>query len=166
MPASASRHRATCQNHKGSQIRFFSQLAHFFGCSSSHKKASPETSPRGAHDAGLAARLAGGGDVPSVPDASFRFGGGRAGWRCGRFRANPTTHDRTSSKNAAPYLHPPSDLRRGAHPNRICAEVPINNPHPPPDLRRGAHTPTGCMPSGRITALPKPPAGPSDEGLA
>jgi len=38
-----------------------------------------------------------------------------------------------------PHPHPPQDLRRGAHPNRICAEVPNKpQPHPPPDLRRGA----------------------------
>jgi len=172
MPASASRSCATCQNHQASQIRFFSQLAHFFACSS-HKKASPETRPRGAHDAGLAARLADGGDIPSVPEAFFRFGGRRAGRRCGRFRANPT-HDRASSKNApidqrttVPTSTPPT----GSAPRRP----------PQPDLRRGAQQatatpPTGsaqrratpqCAPDGRITctALPKPPAGPS-EGLA
>ena len=65
-----------------------------------------------------------------------------------------------------PHPHPPPDLRRDAHPNKICAEVP-NKPHPPPDLRRGAPQHHTCAPDGRITctALPKPPAGPS-EGLA
>ena len=170
MPASASRSCATCQNHQASQIRSFSQLAHFFACSS-HKKASPETRPRGAHDAGLAARLADGGDIPSVPEAFFRFGGRRAGRRCGRFRANPT-HDRASSKNA------PIDQRA----LRTVTTPPIGSAPrrpPQPDMRRGARQqatpPTGSaqrraihMCAGwpyKLTALPKPPAGPS-EGLA
>jgi len=139
MPASASRSCATCQNHQGSQIRFFSQLAQIFACSS-HKKASPETRPRGAHDAGLAARLADGGDIPSVPEAFFRFGGRRAGRRCGRFRANPT-HDPASSKNApidqrttVPTSTPPT----GSAPRRP----------PKPDLRRGAQQATATPPTG------------------
>jgi hypothetical protein len=93
---------------------------------------------------GLAARLAGGGGVPSVLEDFFRFGRRRAGRRCGRFRANPT--HRASSKNApgVPTPHPPPDMRRGAHPNRICAEVP----HKPQPRHIHSHItrPTGSAP--------------------
>jgi len=47
------------------------------------------TTPPGEHDAGTAARLAGGGGILSLPQVLFRFQGMRPARRCGRFRANP-----------------------------------------------------------------------------
>ena len=176
MPASASRHRANVVKSQGESNSFLLAARTFFCLQLAPKKASSETRPRGAHNAGLAARLAGVGDVPSVPEVFFRFGGRRAGRRCGRFRANPT-HDRASSKNAA------IDLQRAHQPTATPPTGSAPRRPTQPDLRRGAQQATpptgfaqrrphfihahGCAPSGRITctALPKPPAGPS-EGFA
>ena len=141
MPASASRSCATCQNHQASQIRFFTQLAHFFACSSHKKWPRPKHAPLTMPGWRRASRTAA--ILRACQRLSFASGEdvrGGAAEDSARTRLT-TAHRRKTppSISALRYPHPPPDLRRGAHPNRICAEIPNKpQPHPPPDLRRGA----------------------------
>jgi hypothetical protein len=136
----------TLSNHKGSQIRFFSQLAHFFACSSHQKRPRPKHAPGALTMPGW--RRASRASAMFRACQRFSFDSGedvRGGAAEDSARTRLTTAHRQksppsiSSAHINPQPHPPPDLRRGAQPNRICAEVP-NRPHPPPDLRRGAHT--------------------------
>jgi hypothetical protein len=172
LPASALRHRAKCQNHQGSQIRFFSQLAHFFACSSHQKRPRPKHAPGALTMPGWRRTSRAAAMFRACQRLSFASGEDvRGGAAADSARTRLTTAHRIV-KNAA------IDLRqRTTHshtPHRICAEAPTPTGSAPRCPTSHSHTPHRICAEAptlythttyNLYALPKPPAGPS-EGLA
>jgi len=162
MPASASRSCATCQNHQASQIRFFSQLAHFFALQLAHF---------------FALQLAQKGLTRNTPPS---------------ISAHPTPHlhphppsdprrcahpnricPEIPNKPLQPHAHPPPDLRRGAPHHHVApdghnlstdSECPSHSDF---DILRSSIYRMGKMGGGSRNGTPRTdhsvPAGHSDE---
>ena len=168
MPASVSRNCATCQNHQESNS-FLLAARTIFCFAARTKRPRPKHAPGALTMPGWRRASRTAAIFRACQRLSFASGEdvrGGAAEDSARTRLTTAHRRKTPPSISAlryPHPHPPPDLRRGAHPNRICAEVHNKpQPHPPPDLRRGAPHPDGRI---TCTALPKPPAGPS-EGLA
>ena len=169
MPASASRNCSTCQNHQGSQIRFFSQLAHFFALQLAQKGLARNTppgrsrcrvgAPRGRRRYSERAR------------GFLTLRGKTCGAALRKIPREPDSRPRNVEKRPRQSAHYGTHVHIHATATPPTGSAPRRPPQP--DLRRCAHSatpPTGSAQRRACTGWPynlyrsaEPPAGSSED---